>query len=140
MSCGVYPNKFVVRPLHAVSPVIGAYLRLKCYPILRMRHNSQWVPRVPPSSAQPHARQRDREISARSGKGERAIAVQSRIDKLSDPAGCPGSRLVPGWGSLSGGKGTKTRCIDEADVRRTGEENAARRGWNCGELGHGDWR
>ena len=37
MSCGVYPNKFVVRPLHAVSPVIGAYLRLNCYAILRMR-------------------------------------------------------------------------------------------------------
>ncbi len=27
LSCGVYPNKFVVRPLHALSPVVGALLR-----------------------------------------------------------------------------------------------------------------
>ena len=33
-----------------------------------------------------------------------------------------------GRGSLSGGKRRKTRCIGEADVRRTREENAARRG------------
>src|SRR5271165_5130523 len=33
-----------------------------------------------------------------------------------------------GRGSLSGGKRQKTRCIGENDVRRTGEENAARRG------------
>ena len=33
-----------------------------------------------------------------------------------------------GRGSLSGGKRRKTRCIGEADVSRTGEENAARRG------------
>jgi len=33
-----------------------------------------------------------------------------------------------GRGSLSGGKRRKTSCIGEADVSRTGEENAARRG------------
>src|SRR5208337_3334905 len=95
-SCGVYPNKFVVRRLHAVSPVVGAHLRLERYAVLRMRYNSQGVPRVPPSSAQPKTRTRDRESSARSGKGERAIPIESRIDKLSAPAGRPGSHLVPG--------------------------------------------
>src|SRR5271166_6536264 len=39
-----------------------------------------------------------------------------------------GAVWSPGRGSLSGGKRRKTRCIGEADVRRTGEENAARRG------------
>ncbi len=82
-SCGVYPNKFVVRPLHALSPVVGAPRRLECCPVLRMRNNSQFVSRIPPSSAQPHTRPRDRESSARSGKGERAIPIESRIDNLS---------------------------------------------------------
>ena len=36
------------------------------------------------------------------GSGERAIAVESRIDKLSAPAGRPGSRLVPGQGKPVG--------------------------------------
>src|SRR5271157_1446559 len=80
-SCGVYPNKFVVRPLHAVSPVVGALLRLECYPVLRMRHNSQLGSRIPPSSAEPHVRARDRESSERSEKN-----VRSRSPALSQLA------------------------------------------------------
>src|SRR5271157_5149022 len=46
-----------------------------------------------------------------------------------------------GRGSLSSGERRKTRSIGEADVRRTGEENAARRGWcrvNLGLMGQQD--
>jgi len=68
LSCGVYPNKFVVRPLHALSPVVGAHLRLECDPVLRSATIRNGVPRIPPSSAQPHARPRDRESSAGSEK------------------------------------------------------------------------
>src|SRR5271166_986496 len=78
LSCGVYPNKFVVGPLHALSPVAGAPRGLECCPVLRMRHNSRLDSRIPPNSAQPHVWKRDRKISQRSEK------LTVRADRLAD--------------------------------------------------------
>jgi hypothetical protein len=99
LSCGVDPNQFVVRPLHAVSPVVGAHLRLECYPVLRWATIRNGVPGIPPSSAQPHARPRDRESSAHSEKNLRSgsPALQSVITE-----GRARFRIDTQWFSRSG--------------------------------------
>jgi hypothetical protein len=85
LSCGVYPNQFVVRPLHAVSPAVGAYPRLQCYPVLRSATIRNGVPRIPPSSAQPHARPRDRESRAGSEKNLRGGPALSQLSLRGGP-------------------------------------------------------
>ncbi len=173
LSCGVYPNQFVVGPLHALSPLVGAHLRLECDPVPRSAPIRNGDPRIPPSSPQPHARPRARESSAGSEKNLRSgspalsqLSLGEGPGSASVPSGSPdpvagtgapvlgnepsqlspestsyqplrdvlGAVWSPGRGSLSSGKRRKTRCIGEADVRRTGEKTRRGGARNCGEL------
>src|SRR5271165_4612650 len=67
------------------------------------------------------------------GTGARVLGNEpSRLSPESTsyqpPRDVLGAVWSQGRGSLSGGKRRKTGCIGEADVSRTGEKNAARRG------------